>query len=672
MEREIELAQACIMPGSANCLDGVEVRGGFGLVLFDVDYFSWVNQGYGHLFGETLLARLGRILEKTAPEGALCARLEEDIFAAMLPGASAARCGEMAENFRAAVARESFEYPVNGEHIRLTATSGLALYPQDLHGGQLAAPVGEAARILAQKARKALACAKDLGRDQVMSFSSVLREGGQVLKRLPLSQLMVSLGQGVDAKEGQRFLVWSPRVEGAHSLKAPSRTNERASGRSPSMIKGEIILMETQEDVSFAEVLHFDATWPIEPGDRLLLAQEPEGLFAAEAAADAPPKLDRGSGLLSHPDFIRQLTLARKSQSVFTLALVRLPEPGKERGPQQTASPSEARVQELAMLCREHFGQEVLGGRYSTSTLSFFIAGLDPLVLKERFSAFMDLAGTRLGVKLAVGLAGYPFLNFGKADVLENCRKALEHARFMNGQALAVFDSTSLTINADRLFAQGDVYGAVEEYKLALLAKETNVLAHNSLGICLARLGRMAQAKTEFEKVLAQEPKNVMALYNLGHVCHRLGETMTARKAFQRCLKQNPNDVYSLLRLGRMAEESGRLSNAKKYYEKAAAEPEGKRLSMRPLARVALGLGRANDAREFLHQALLHDPKDAFSLNMLARLYLNGDEDPAVAEALARQSAALRPDQKGFWKDLARALDRQGKDEEARQAMARA
>ena len=671
MEREIELVQACIMPGSASCLDGGEARGGFGLVLFDVDYFSWVNQGYGHLFGETLLLRLGKILEGIAPEGAMCARLEEDVFAVLLAGASNARCEELAENFRTAVAETAFEYPVNGERICLTATAGFALYPQDLHGGQLAAPVGEAARILVQKARKTLGCAKDLGRDQVMSFSKLLREGGQVLERLPLSQLVVSLGRGVDAKEGQRFLVWSPRFEGT-SLTQPGRGGDRVSGRYPAMVKGEIILMETQEDVSIAEVLNLtDANWPIEPGDRLLLAQEPEGLFAAEADADAPPRLDRGSGLLSHPDFIRKLTQARKNQSVFTLALVRLPEAGKERKEQAT-SPSEARVQELAMLCREYFGQDVLGGRYSTSSLSFFIPGLDPIVLRERFSAFMDLAATRLGLKLAVGLAGYPFLNFGKADVLENCRKALEHSRLMTGQALAVFDSISLTISADRLFTLGDVYGAVEEYKLALLADEENVLARNSLGICLARLGRMAQAKTEFEKVLALEPKNVMALYNLGHACHRLGETAVARKAFQRCLKLNPKDVYSLLRLGRMAEESGRLADAAKYYEKAAAEPEGKGLSMRHLARVSLALGRAGEAREFLHQALLHDPKDAFALNMLAKLYLDDGEDPAIAEALARQSAALRPDQKGFWNDLARALERQGKTEEARQALARA
>jgi predicted Zn-dependent protease len=114
------------------------------------------------------------------------------------------------------------------------------------------------------------------------------------------------------------------------------------------------------------------------------------------------------------------------------------------------------------------------------------------------------------------------------------------------------------------------------------------------------------------------------------------------------------------------------MANARGYYQKAAGLPAGKGLSMRHLARVSLAQGRVDEGREFLHQALLHDPKDAFSLNLLARLYLDAGEDPAIAEVLARQSAALRPDQKQFWKDLARALEMQGKTEEARQALGRA
>ena len=55
----------------------------------------------------------------------------------------------------------------------------------------------------------------------------------------------------------------------------------------------------------------------------------------------------------------------------------------------------------------------------------------------------------------------------------------------------------------------------------------------------------------------------------------------------------------------------------------------------------------------------------------MARLYLTEGEDPAIAEAMARQAVALRPDRKEFWAELSRALAAQGRDEEAREAMAR-
>ena len=53
-------------------------------------------------------------------------------------------------------------------------------------------------------------------------------------------------------------------------------------------------------------------------------------------------------------------------------------------------------------------------------------------------------------------------------------------------------------------------------------------------------------------------------------------------------------------------------------------------------------------------------------------LYLDGGEDAELAEALARQSVALRPDRRAAWLELARALEVQGREREARDARIRA
>ncbi|MFW6005424.1 MAG: tetratricopeptide repeat protein, partial [Desulfonatronovibrionaceae bacterium] len=55
---------------------------------------------------------------------------------------------------------------------------------------------------------------------------------------------------------------------------------------------------------------------------------------------------------------------------------------------------------------------------------------------------------------------------------------------------VACFDSLTLTVSADRLFTQGDLFRAMEEYELALADDDSNILARNSLAICYGRLGR--------------------------------------------------------------------------------------------------------------------------------------------------------------------------------------
>ena len=93
------------------------------------------------------------------------------------------------------------------------------------------------------------------------------------------------------------------------------------------------------------------------------------------------------------------------------------------------------------------------------------------------------------------------------------------------------------------------------------------------------------------------------------------------------------------------------------------------------MARLALRLQQPEalaEAREHLHQALRKNPRDAVSLSLMAKLYLDGGEDPELAEALARQSVALRPERKSGWLELARALETLGRSREAREALLRA
>lgn len=668
--REIECVQDRILPGAASFVDpGLSgCHGGFGLAVLDLDHFSRVAGRFGFVAAEDVLTRAAAVIGRMCPEDGLAARLHDDLFALFLPGASAARCREAAEAVLGELSRTAFPIPATGESLTLSASAGCVTYPQDVRGGQFAALPAEQARLLVRKAKKGLAVAKDLGRNQAMPYNRILAEGGSVLEALPLSRLAVSLGRWVDAEPGQRFLVWSPRLE--RTVDVRTADGQRLSGRTPAMVKGEIALVEVGEDMAFAEVLQLtDPHLPLEPGDRLALVPETGDAAPAETGPAGAPRKDPASGLFAHRDFLRVTAADREKRPVFSLGLVLLPDVATQRRP---GRPAEADMAEAAGLCRQFFGPSAVGGRFSASKLVFFLPERSPESLAEAGGNLIAALAERLGLAAAVGIAGYPCLGYARADVPENCRKALDHALLLpTGPRLAVFDSLSLTVSGDRHFAMGDVYAAMEEYKQALLLDETNALARNSLGICLARLGRLGQARAEFERVIKTDPRNTMALYNLGCARQRQGEAAGARGAFQKCLRANPGHVSSLLRLGRMAEENRRFESARKYYRRAAATGNAPALTLRHLARLALTRGRLDDAREHLHQALLLDPKDAFSLQLMARLYLTEGEDPAIAEAMARQAVALRPDRKEFWAELSRALAAQGRDEEAREAMAR-
>jgi diguanylate cyclase (GGDEF)-like protein len=88
----------------------------FGVALFDLDHFKSVNDSYGHLVGDRVLATLAGVLRRTARQHDIIGRFGGEEFVAFLPGADLeAVCG-FAERVRVAI-----------EKARLTVTDDLAV-----------------------------------------------------------------------------------------------------------------------------------------------------------------------------------------------------------------------------------------------------------------------------------------------------------------------------------------------------------------------------------------------------------------------------------------------------------------------------------------------------------------------------------------------------------------
>ena len=154
-------------------------RGGgepFGLLWFDLDGFKTVNDTLGHEAGDRLLREAARRLRPLAENDALVARTGGDEFA--LLGPSGAGPGTMRDLADALLASLGEPFDIDGTQFRLSASMGLAQYPED----------GAAAPVLLKHAMTAMYQAKARGRGLAVRFDPemdrALRERGQIERDL--------------------------------------------------------------------------------------------------------------------------------------------------------------------------------------------------------------------------------------------------------------------------------------------------------------------------------------------------------------------------------------------------------------------------------------------------------------------------------------------------------
>lgn len=130
----------------------------FGVAIFDLDHFKSVNDSYGHLVGDIVLASIAAALRRTARQNDIVGRFGGEEFVAFLPGADLAAVKGFAERARLAI-----------EKLRVDAGDGLTLNIT-ISGGVAAIPscadsLNEALRVADDR----LYAAKGMGRNRVVS-----------------------------------------------------------------------------------------------------------------------------------------------------------------------------------------------------------------------------------------------------------------------------------------------------------------------------------------------------------------------------------------------------------------------------------------------------------------------------------------------------------------------
>ena len=103
-------------------------RGAFGVALFDLDHFKSVNDSYGHLAGDRVLASVAGVLRKAARESDIVGRFGGEEFVAFLPGAETENVRRFAERVRRAIEREKVLIG-EGLAVSITVSAGVASVP---------------------------------------------------------------------------------------------------------------------------------------------------------------------------------------------------------------------------------------------------------------------------------------------------------------------------------------------------------------------------------------------------------------------------------------------------------------------------------------------------------------------------------------------------------------
>ena len=129
----------------------------FTLMMIDLDHFKVYNDRCGHLAGDQALQKTAELLRGSAREMDIVTRFGGEEFCILLPGTSKKESILVAERIRRAL--ENTPFPLEKELPlgRLTASIGVAAYPED----------GRAAHDLLDAADVALYQAKGAGRNRI-------------------------------------------------------------------------------------------------------------------------------------------------------------------------------------------------------------------------------------------------------------------------------------------------------------------------------------------------------------------------------------------------------------------------------------------------------------------------------------------------------------------------
>ncbi len=383
-------------------------------------------------------------------------------------------------------------------------------------------------------------------------------------------------------------------------------------------------------------------------------------------------RLDGVADLLVGSAFITRATALLEPLAGFATVVLRLD--GSEDSPAESEPLPSMEPQRILAECLggRQSGTDQLWGWLDRDIFGWILPQSGGTEALDQFSQIQASLAARSSTTVSAGVAVYPCLSFSKSQMLENARKALDHAAFFGPGQSALFDDVTLNISGDQRYQHGDINGAMAEFKKALALNPDNVNVHNSLGVCYGVLGAYDSALHCFETALEKAPQDLMALYNAGLVHRILGDGQRAL-TFLLAAGRIGEPVFEVaFHTGRLYMENKGAAEARPFLESATRLCPQSGSAWRLLGECLLNLDAVSESVSAYKRAVKLNPGDAESLSALGCLFDRQGENPEITTIFCEQAVDIAPENGLFHHRLGALYFKQERYDEALRAFRRA
>jgi len=337
--------------------------------------------------------------------------------------------------------------------------------------------------------------------------------------------------------------------------------------------------------------------------------------------------------------------------------------------PQSRARPSDDIARVVGEVCSREDGA---WGQLENGMFGCFIPGFDAeacLAVSEKIK--QKIKRLKNG-SVSIGAAMYPMLDYEQGQIMENARKALDHAAFFGPDSVVAFDAVSLNISGDALYQAGNIIGAVDEFERGIKIDPRDENLYNSLGVCYGVQGNLEKALEAFESAVRIDPDNVLALHNAGYSKSMLDDTEGALRYLMKADKLDGNFFEIAFHTGKLLVETGCPERGKPFLERAAQlNPDSGTVHFF-IGECFREMGQKNKAITSYKLAVRRNPNDAGALSTLGLLYDEKGENPEIPLIFCEKSVELAPENGLYTYRLGCILENHGERQKALDTFERA